>query len=112
MSVEIPHKLYFKIGEVAKLVCVAPHVLRYWEGEFCEIQPRRANSNQRLYRREDVEIIVLIKSLLHDQGYTLTGAKKFLANTNQVPVDSTNTVKLNQLSTIKSELLAVKEMLK
>jgi len=73
----IPEKLYFKIGEVSKLASVAPHVLRYWESEFKEIQPKRANSNQRLYKRNDVEIILLIKTLLHEQGYTLAGAKNF-----------------------------------
>ncbi len=111
MSIEIPDKLYFKIGEVSKLACVVPHVLRYWESEFKEIQPKRANSNQRLYRHEDVEIVLLIKTLLHKQGYTISGAKKFLSDKNQV----TASKKLNFpacLGIIKKELLAVKKILK
>jgi DNA-binding transcriptional MerR regulator len=111
MSIEIPDKLYFKIGEVSKLACVAPHVLRYWESEFKEIQPKRANSNQRLFRREDVNIVLLIKSLLHEQGYTLIGAKKFLADKNKKVSFKKEVSTPNCLGTIKEELLAVKKML-
>jgi DNA-binding transcriptional MerR regulator len=80
MKAEIPDKLYFKIGEVSKLAGVAPHVLRYWESEFPAISPQRANSQQRLYRRVDVETVLVIKSLLHEQGYTIAGARNFLAS--------------------------------
>jgi len=111
MSVEIPDKLYFKIGEVSKLACVAAHVLRYWESEFKEIQPKRANSNQRLYRREDVEIVLLIKQLLHEQGFTLIGAKKFLADKNKAVNGIHKEVKSDCLGTIKKELLAVEKLL-
>lgn len=111
MSVEIPNKLYFKIGEVSKLVCVEPHVLRYWEGEFNEIQPKRANSNQRLYRREDVQVVLLIKTLLHDRGFTLIGAKKFLTDKEQTVILDKKSVIPDCLSVIKDELLAVREML-
>ncbi len=78
MKTEIPDKLYFKIGEVAKLAEVPSHVLRYWESEFPGIRPKRANSKQRLYRRQDVEQILAIKSLLHEQGYTIAGARKLM----------------------------------
>lgn len=77
MHVTIPDKLYFKIGEVGKLAQVPTHVLRYWETEFKNIRPKRANT-QRLYRREDVELILRIKVLLHEQGYTIAGARKLL----------------------------------
>ncbi len=80
MNVEIPDKLYFKIGEVAKLAGVPPHVLRYWESEFSAIHPKRANSKQRLYRRVDVEFILKLKELLHEQRYTIAGARKYLAD--------------------------------
>ena len=60
----IPDKLYFKIGEVAKMADVPTHVLRYWESEFSGISPKRANSKQRLYKRQDVELILDIKTLL------------------------------------------------
>lgn len=112
MTVEIPDKLYFKIGEVSKLACVAPHVLRYWESEFKEIEPKRAHSNQRLYRREDVETVLLIKSLLHEQGYTISGAKKYLAEKNQIAPSLENRDIPDCLGSIKKELLAVKKILK
>lgn len=78
MKTQIPDKLYFKIGEVAKMAEVPTHVLRYWESEFTAIKPKRANSKQRLYRRQDVELILNIKFLLHQQGYTIAGAKKLI----------------------------------
>jgi DNA-binding transcriptional MerR regulator len=112
MSPDIPDKLYFKIGEVSKLACVAPHVLRFWESEFTEIQPKRANSNQRLYRRDDVKIVLLIKSLLHEQGYTLSGAKKYLSKEDQQLVVTKAIPITDCLGKIKAELLAVKNLLK
>ena len=78
MKTEIPDKLYFKIGEVAKMAEVPTHVLRYWESEFSGISPKRANSKQRLYKKQDVELILNIKVLLHEQGYTIAGARKLL----------------------------------
>ena len=76
----IPDKIYFKIGEVAELVGVKSHVLRYWEEEFKSLQPVKSRSNQRLYRREDIEQALLIKSLLYQQGFTLSGARQQLKN--------------------------------
>ena len=75
---EIPDRLYFKIGEVAKLVGVKPYVLRYWETEFPGIRPGKTRSNHRLYRRRDVEMLLEIKRLLHDERFTIEGAKKRL----------------------------------
>jgi DNA-binding transcriptional MerR regulator len=86
MKNNIPDKLYFKIGEVAKLADVPTHVLRYWETEFPDIRPKRANSGQRLYRRKDVELILQIKALLHGQGYTIAGARKALKDGGKAPV--------------------------
>ncbi len=77
----IPDRIYFRIGEVSNLVGVDPHVLRYWESEFTLIKPRRAKSKQRLYRRKDVENLLLIKTLLHDEGYTIAGARRLLKET-------------------------------
>ncbi len=81
----IPDKVYFRIGEVSDLVGVEPHVLRYWESEFALIRPFRGKSKQRLYRRKDVQFLLVIKMLLHQQGYTLAGAKKYLK---QMPFDT------------------------
>ena len=115
MTIEIPDKLYFKIGEVSQLADVAPHVLRYWESEFNTIKPKRAGSKQRLYRREDVEQILVIKNLLHNQGYTISGARKLIEESNNIkdlatpPSDNTNAA--GKLESIKNELLDLKKFL-
>lgn len=75
---ELPDKLYFKIGEVAKIVGVKPYVLRYWESEFNMIRPGKTLSKHRLYRRRDVETLLQIKHLLHAERYTIEGAKRRL----------------------------------
>ncbi len=71
----LPDKRYFRIGEVCKIAELKPHVLRYWETEFKQVRPQKNKANQRLYRKKDVETILLIKNLLHDQKYTIAGAK-------------------------------------
>ncbi len=115
MSSQLPDKLYFKIGEVSKLAEVAPHVLRYWESEFSTIKPKRAGSRQRLYRRKDVELILTIKNLLHQQGYTIAGAKKLISEADdlqsiKVEEDKAK-VHSNRLGAIKDELLEIRELL-
>ncbi|PRP97116.1 HTH-type transcriptional regulator GlnR [Enhygromyxa salina] len=71
-------KLYFKIGEVASIVDVAAHVLRYWESEFALIKPQKSRSQQRVYRRKDVENLLRIKHLLYERKFTIAGAKQEL----------------------------------
>jgi DNA-binding transcriptional MerR regulator len=73
---EIPDKLYFRIGEVARLCCVAPYVLRFWETEFTQLKPNKSGTGQRLYRRRDVEMALRVKRLLYDEGYTIAGARQ------------------------------------
>jgi DNA-binding transcriptional MerR regulator len=75
---ELPNKLYFRIGEVAKIVGVKPYVLRYWETEFPSIKPGKTPSRHRLYRRRDVELLLDIKHLLYEERFTIAGAKKQL----------------------------------
>jgi len=75
-SKDIPDKLYFKIGEVARLAGVEPYVLRYWETEFKEINPVKSRTNQRLYRRRDIETVLWIKQLLYDEKFTIDGARR------------------------------------
>ncbi len=77
---QLPDKLYFKIGEVAEIVGVKPYVLRYWESEFSMIKPTKTRSKHRLYRRKDVETLLQIKRLLHEQRFTIEGARKRLKN--------------------------------
>jgi DNA-binding transcriptional MerR regulator len=74
--VKIPDRMYFKIGEVAKIAKVKPFVLRYWETEFSFLAPKKASNNQRMYTRTDVENVLLVKHLLHEQKMTIEGARK------------------------------------
>ena len=115
MPSQLPDKLYFKIGEVSKLADVAPHVLRYWESEFTMIKPKRAGSKQRLYRRKDVELILTIKNLLHQQGYTIAGAKKLISETDDLEAikieEDKSTIHSHRLGSIKAELLEIRNLL-
>lgn len=74
----IPGKRYFTIGEVSELCSVKPHVLRYWEQEFTQLNPVKRRGNRRYYQRQDVLIIRQIKSLLYDEGFTIGGARQRL----------------------------------
>jgi DNA-binding transcriptional MerR regulator len=75
---QLPPKLYFRIGEVAGLVGVEPHVLRYWEREFRSIRPTKSAKGQRVYSRRDVENLLRVRDLLYQEGFTIAGAKKRL----------------------------------
>ena len=75
----IPAKRYFTIGEVSELCGVKPHVLRYWEQEFPHLKPVKRRGNRRYYQRHDVIMIRQIRSLLYEQGFTITGARQRLA---------------------------------
>jgi len=75
---EIQDKLYFRIGEVSKLVGVKPYVLRYWESEFAGLTPKKSGTGHRLYRRKEVELLLEIKRLLYDKRFTIEGARKTL----------------------------------
>src|SRR5215471_13819175 len=75
---EIPDKLYFRIGEVAKLAAIKPYVLRFWESEFSGLGPKKSGTGHRLYRRKDVELVLEIKRLLYEKRFTIEGARKVL----------------------------------
>jgi DNA-binding transcriptional MerR regulator len=74
----VPDKTYFRIGEVAKLVGVEPYVLRFWETEFKTMVPPKSRSKQRMYRRKDLETILVVKHLLYGERFTIEGARKRL----------------------------------
>jgi DNA-binding transcriptional MerR regulator len=74
----LPEKKYFRIGEVCDITGLKPHVLRYWETEFRQIKPHKTKSNQRLYRKKDVETLLAVKHLLYDLKYTIAGARSRL----------------------------------
>jgi DNA-binding transcriptional MerR regulator len=74
----IPDRPFFKIGEAARLCALKPYVLRYWETEFHSIKPQKTRSRQRLYRRQDVELLLRIRNLLYEQRFTIEGARSRL----------------------------------
>ena len=74
----IPDRLYFKIGDVARICKVETYVLRFWETQFPQLKPNKSGTGQRLYRRRDVETALEIKRLVHGEGYTLMGARQAL----------------------------------
>ncbi|MGH9470333.1 MAG: MerR family transcriptional regulator [Terriglobia bacterium] len=81
----IPGKVYFRIGEVSRLLQTKPYVLRYWESEFPMLRPSKTRSGHRLYRRKDVETIFEIKRLLYEKGFTIEGARRELTAARKSP---------------------------
>jgi DNA-binding transcriptional MerR regulator len=75
---ELPAKLYYRIGEVAGIVGVEPHVLRYWETEFRAVRPQKSAKGQRIYSRRDVETLLKVKDLLYSHRFTIAGARRKL----------------------------------
>ena len=82
-SAQIPDKLVFRIGEVSRIVGVEPYVLRYWETEFSQLAPKKSGTGHRMYRRREVEQLLLIRQLLYDRQYTIKGARQYLKELGQ-----------------------------
>ena len=101
----IPGKRYFSIGEVSSLCLVKPHVLRYWEQEFRQLNPIKRKGNRRYYQREDLLTIRLIRSLLYEQGYTTEGARQ------QLNGERTKTNKTRHKQLINQTLSELREIL-
>lgn len=117
---EIPDKLFFRIGEVSQLLGVEAYVIRFWEGEFRGIAPKKSGSGRRLYRRKDVELLLRIKQLLYEKRYTIEGARQLLhseaksaaANASPLPVVQQQLFSNDPLPGIKKELQSILEILK
>ncbi|MDO3380008.1 MerR family transcriptional regulator [Geoalkalibacter halelectricus] len=111
----IPDKLYFKIGEVSRITGVKPHVLRYWESEFGAFSPVKSRSQQRLYRRKDIELVLRLKKLLYEEGFTIAGARKKLREEGSEPEPSSLPLFASPpdlLSEIRRDLLALRDSLR
>jgi len=115
MNQKIPDKLFFKIGEVAKLAGVEQHVLRYWEDEFDALKPKKNKSGQRLYEKKDVELIFKIHRLLYLERYTIVGAKQKMReskrNNSQLSLGFDRESFLDQKRDIISDLESILELL-
>ncbi len=105
---DIPdNKRFFRIGEVSRIIGVKPYILRYWETEFPSIRPKRADSRQRIYQREDIEAIGEIKKLLYEEKLTIEGVRKRLRRAKKV----TSMPPSNFLREIKEELKQILKIL-
>ena len=116
LASEIPDKLYFRIGEVARLCEVPAYVLRFWESEFPQLKPNKGGTGQRLYRRRDVEMALRVKSLLKDEGYTIPGARavlkaEFRQKQPQLSLIASDLPDTKQLRNLRRELAALATML-
>lgn len=110
LSQRLPDKLFFRIGEVAGIVGVEPHVLRYWETEFRSVRPEKSRSGQRVYTRRDVETLLKVRELLYGHGYTIVGAKRRLRSDGIEPLDESEP-SLREIRTLRTGLLDVREEL-
>src|SRR6202521_4617217 len=102
---DIPDKLYFRIGDVARLAGIKPYVLRFWETEFPSLGPKKSGTGHRLYRRKDVELVFEIKRLLYEKRFTIEGARKFL-ETRGKPEPGRSTAKSKPAKKVQAELFS------
>ena len=116
MPARLPDKLYFKIGEVSRIVGVEPYVLRFWETEFEVLKLSKAPSRHRLYKKKDVELLLEIKRLLYTEGFTIEGARKRLKENKkedrkQLRLALPDAGYRNALAKIKKDLQVLKKLL-
>jgi DNA-binding transcriptional MerR regulator len=113
-------RLYYRIGEVSRITGLKAHVLRYWESEFKVIRPHKGGSLQRLYRRKDLDLILKIKKLLYEEGFTIAGAKKKIRDMERLenkqmklqPADKASNGKAHEfLTDLQEELKGIRKML-
>lgn len=105
-EIQIPDKLYFKIGQVGEIAGLPTSVIRFWETEFPKINPKRSSSGQRLYRKSDIELILRIKHLLYDKKFTIRGAKKHLGSGT-----GDNTPSPTTIEELRQELISIRSIL-
>lgn len=111
VSLLLGEKLYFKIGEVAKIVGAKPYVLRYWETEFAILKPGKTRSKHRLYRRKDVDLLLRIKDLLHTRRFTIEGARKKLREESSTPESTSPVATSGALAEIREALVRLRDSL-
>ncbi len=105
-----PLKMYHRIGEVARLLDVKPHVIRFWESEFKSLRPRKSTTGQRIFSRADVERLTAIRHLLYDQGFTIEGARRHLRTRGLEP-DEVRDAATARASALREGLLSVRARL-
>ena len=111
MGANVPQKIYFRIGEVARILEVAPHVVRFWESEFKAVRPQKSSTGQRVYTRRDVERLVMIKRLLREERYTIEGARKYLREKGVEPLPPPAEVKPARPELLRAALVSARARL-
>jgi DNA-binding transcriptional MerR regulator len=111
METIIPEKVYFRIGEVSKILSVETYVIRYWETEFRTVKPVRTKTAQRLYRKSDVQELLTIRNLLYTQRFTIDGAKKQLYKMRGNGELETKNSEKQKLIRIKQELQQIRKII-
>ena len=104
-------KAYYRIGEVSKLLQVEPYVIRFWETEFKSVKPVRAASGHRLYRKKDVEALILIKKLLYEKRFTISGAKQYLLKASREKAAVETDGDRQRLLEIKKGLMGIRNLI-
>jgi DNA-binding transcriptional MerR regulator len=110
-AADIPDKFYFKIGEVSDIAGVAPYVLRFWETEFKQIKPKRTEAGQRLYRRQDVVLVLRIKHLLYQRKFTIEGARQHLKKKPGAVPGPAPVAAAPDIAEIRDELIRIRELI-
>ncbi|MDD3642127.1 MAG: MerR family transcriptional regulator [Candidatus Krumholzibacteria bacterium] len=111
-------KLYYSIGEVSELIKVKPHVLRYWETQFPILKPKKNRAGNRTYKVRDIKFLLTIKNLLYDKGYTISGARQKLRDSNnnpdalieQLAIPFAEPSSRDLLRTLREDLLELREL--
>jgi len=109
-----PTRLYYSITEVASMTGVRPHVLRYWETEFKVLRPKKNRAGNRIYRAGDIKIILLIRNLLYEDGFTIAGAKRKIPHAKtdpEAPKHLKRTKRDDLVESLRKDLLEIKQIL-
>ena len=105
-------KLYYSITEVGEMTGLKPHILRYWESEFPFLRPKRNRAGNRIYRKKDIELIMLIKKLLYEEGYTIEGAKHKIRKMKYSKTKKTESVDYKEfLREVRDELMEIRKLI-
>ncbi len=107
IPVSIPNKRYFTIGEASKICDVKAHVLRYWESEFKDLEPIKRKGNRRYYQQKDIILVLQIKELLQNKGFTIDGAKNMIDNKDTAPDSSISKHFISQIQKDLEEILSI-----
>ncbi|HVP56732.1 MAG TPA: MerR family transcriptional regulator [bacterium] len=114
MRKKTPTRLYYSITEVAGMTGVPPHVLRYWETEFKALRPKKNRAGNRIYRSGDIKLILLIKKLLYEDGFTIAGAKRKLPHAKSDPdvqKHGRKTKRDELVDSLKRDLMEMRDLL-